>query len=153
MKYTGKPYKSSGSSAIFYAVKYFLNHLEALPSGPSLELCTRPARGLTASSRPPAGKAYELLSLHMVPRAPYSSSGSQKYFQIIYWGMKIWGKILTGYEIFGQNYWLPSTPLPGIVNDHSLSKKSFCTFEDIDLRESHAKLHKKPSKTLRVNSI
>ena len=26
-------------------------------------------------------------------------------------------------------------------------KKSFYTFEDIDLRESHAKLHKKPSET------
>ena len=28
------------------------------------------------------------------------------------------------------------------------SKKSFYTFKDIDLRESHAKLHKKPSETL-----
>ena len=29
-----------------------------------------------------------------------------------------------------------------------VSKKSFNTFEDIDLRESHAKLHKKPSEKL-----
>ena len=29
------------------------------------------------------------------------------------------------------------------------SKNSFYTFKDIDLRESHAKLHKKPSETLR----
>ena len=28
------------------------------------------------------------------------------------------------------------------------SKKSFYTFEDIDLRECHAKLHNKPSETL-----
>ena len=26
-----------------------------------------------------------------------------------------------GYEIFRQNYWFPSAPLPGIINDHSLS--------------------------------
>ena len=31
---------------------------------------------------------------------------------------------------------------------NQVSKKSFCTFEDIDLREFHAKLHKKPSETL-----
>ena len=35
---------------------------------------------------------------------------------------------------------------PGTTNQ--VSKKSFCTFEDIDLRESHAKLHKKTSETL-----
>ena len=29
-----------------------------------------------------------------------------------------------------------------------VSKKSFCTFEDFDLRESHAKLQKKPSESL-----
>ena len=29
-----------------------------------------------------------------------------------------------------------------------VSKNSFYTFEDIDLRESHAKLHKEPSETL-----
>ena len=31
--------------------------------------------------------------------------------------------MLMGYEIFGQNYWFPSTPLPGIINDHSLNKE------------------------------
>ena len=31
---------------------------------------------------------------------------------------------------------------------NQVSKKSFYTFEDLDLRESHAKLHKKPSETL-----
>ena len=31
------------------------------------------------------------------------------------------------------------------------SKKSFYTFEDIDLRESHVKLQKKPSETLRAD--
>ena len=30
----------------------------------------------------------------------------------------------------------------------SVSKKSFHTFEDTDLREAHAKLYKKPSETL-----
>ena len=30
---------------------------------------------------------------------------------------------------------------------NQVSKESFCTFEDIDLLESHAKLHK-PSETL-----
>ena len=34
------------------------------------------------------------------------------------------------------------------VLPNQVSKKSFCTFEDIDLQESHAKLHKKPSETL-----
>ena len=29
-----------------------------------------------------------------------------------------------------------------------VSKESFYTFDDIDLRESHANLHKKPSETL-----
>ena len=33
------------------------------------------------------------------------------------------------------------------VFPNQVSKKSFYTFEDIDLRESHAKLHKKPSET------
>ena len=32
------------------------------------------------------------------------------------------------------------------VLPNQVSKKSFYTFEDIDLRESHAKLHKKTSK-------
>ena len=31
---------------------------------------------------------------------------------------------------------------------NQVSKKSFCTFDDIDLRESHAKLHRKPNETL-----
>ena len=30
------------------------------------------------------------------------------------------------------------------VLPNQVSKKSFCSFEDIDLRESHAKLHKTP---------
>ena len=34
------------------------------------------------------------------------------------------------------------------VLPNQVSKRSFYTFEDIDLRESHAKLHKKASKTL-----
>ena len=34
------------------------------------------------------------------------------------------------------------------VLPNQVSKKFFYTFEDIDLRESHAKLHKKPSETL-----
>ena len=34
------------------------------------------------------------------------------------------------------------------VLQNQVSKKSFYTFEDIDLRESHAKLHKKSSETL-----
>ena len=31
---------------------------------------------------------------------------------------------------------------------NQVSKKLFYTFEDIDLQESHAKLHKKPSEPL-----
>ena len=34
------------------------------------------------------------------------------------------------------------------VVSNQVSKKSFYTFEDIDLRELHAKLHEKPSETL-----
>ena len=34
-----------------------------------------------------------------------------------------------------------------------MSKKSFYTFDDIDVRESHAKLHKKPSETLGADWI
>ena len=34
------------------------------------------------------------------------------------------------------------------VFPNQVSKKLFYTFEDIDLRESHAKLHYKPSETL-----
>ena len=34
------------------------------------------------------------------------------------------------------------------VLPNQVSTKSFSTFEDIDLRESLAKLHKKPSETL-----
>ena len=69
-------------------------------------------------------KGYDLRSLHMVLAAPYSSAGARKYFQIISWGMKFWGKILMGFEIFGYNDWFPSTPQPGIINDHSLRKCS-----------------------------
>ena len=39
------------------------------------------------------------------------------------------------------------------VLPNQVSKKSFYTFEDNDLRESHAKLHKKPSETLGADSI
>ena len=39
------------------------------------------------------------------------------------------------------------------VLPNQVSKKSVCTFEDIDLRESNAKLHKKPSETLGADSI
>ena len=34
------------------------------------------------------------------------------------------------------------------VLPNQVSKKSFYVFEDIDLRESHPKLHKNPSETL-----
>ena len=34
------------------------------------------------------------------------------------------------------------------VLPNQISKKAFYTFEDIDLREPHEKLHKKPSETL-----
>ena len=39
------------------------------------------------------------------------------------------------------------------VLPNQVSKKSFYTFEDIDLRDSPAKLHKKPSETLEADSI
>ena len=39
------------------------------------------------------------------------------------------------------------------VLPNQVSKKSFYTLEDIDLRESHAKVHKKPSETLGADSI
>ena len=39
------------------------------------------------------------------------------------------------------------------VLPHQVSKKSFYTFEDIDLPESPAKLHKKTCETLGANSI
>ena len=39
------------------------------------------------------------------------------------------------------------------VLPNQVSKKSFYTFEDIDVRESHAKLHRKPSETLEADSI
>ena len=34
---------------------------------------------------------------------------------------------------------------------NQLNIKSFCTFQDIGLRESHGKIHKKPSETLGVD--
>ena len=46
-------------------------------------------------------------------------------------------------EVGKYNMWNSIQVLPNQV-----SKKSFHTFEDIDLWESHAKLHKKPSETL-----
>ena len=39
------------------------------------------------------------------------------------------------------------------VLPNQVSKESFYTFEGIDLRECHAKLHKKPSETLGADSI
>ena len=39
------------------------------------------------------------------------------------------------------------------VLPNQVSKKSFDTFEDIDLRESHAKLYRKTSETLGADSI
>ena len=42
---------------------------------------------------------------------------------------------------------------PVLVLLNQVSKKSFHTFENIDLRESHAKLHKKPSETLGADSF
>ena len=39
------------------------------------------------------------------------------------------------------------------VLPNQVSRKPFHTFEGIDLRESHAKLHKKPSETLGADSI
>ena len=39
------------------------------------------------------------------------------------------------------------------VLPNQASEKSFYTFEDIDLGESHAKVHEKLSETLRADSI
>ena len=39
------------------------------------------------------------------------------------------------------------------VLPNQVSTKSFHTFEDIDLRESHPELHKKPRETLGADSI
>ena len=39
------------------------------------------------------------------------------------------------------------------VLPNQVSKKSFYTFEDIDLLESHAKVHKKPRESLGADSI
>ena len=39
------------------------------------------------------------------------------------------------------------------VLPNQVSKRSLDTFKDIDLRESHAKLYKKPSETPGVDSI
>ena len=36
---------------------------------------------------------------------------------------------------------------------NQISKKSFFTFQDIDLRNFHAKLHKRPNNTLGADSI
>ena len=40
-----------------------------------------------------------------------------------------------------------------VLSNQLSKKKSFYTFEDIDLRESHAKLQKKTSETLGADSI
>ena len=58
----GKVYENNEFWAIFSAglkIQYFLNSLGASPHGP--------AGGLTAPPSPPAGKDYDLRSLHMVP--------------------------------------------------------------------------------------
>ena len=47
-----------------------------------------------------------------------------------------------------MHQWRSIQVLPNQVN-----KKSFHTFEDIDVREFHATLHKKPSETLGADSI
>ena len=39
------------------------------------------------------------------------------------------------------------------VLPNQVSKKSFDTFEEIDVRECHAKLHKNPSETLGADQI
>ena len=39
------------------------------------------------------------------------------------------------------------------VLPNQVSKNSFYTYEDIDLREPHAKVHKKPSETLGADPI
>ena len=39
------------------------------------------------------------------------------------------------------------------VFPNQVIKKSFYTFEDIELRESHAKLHKKPIETLVADGV
>ena len=39
------------------------------------------------------------------------------------------------------------------VTPNQVSEKSLYTFEDIDSREFHPKLHKKPSETLGADSI
>ena len=39
------------------------------------------------------------------------------------------------------------------VLSNQVNKKSFYTFEGIDLSESHAKVHEKPSEILRADSI
>ena len=39
------------------------------------------------------------------------------------------------------------------VLPNQLNKKSFYTFEDVDLQESHARLHEKPSETLGAHSV
>ena len=47
-----------------------------------------------------------------------------------------------------MHMWGSIQVLPSQVN-----KKPFNTFEDIDLREFHAKLHKKPRETVGADSI
>ena len=48
-----------------------------------------------------------------------------------------------------QQCWIRCSSIQVLPKE--VNKKSFYTFEDIDLRESHAKLHKNPSETLGVN--
>ena len=52
------------------------------------------------------------------------------------------------YENFHQKWKNASCGAQISVLPNQVSKKLFYTFEDIDLRESHAKLHKKPTETL-----
>ena len=79
-----------------WTIQYFLNFSWAMLLDPHQSSALDPLGGgerggLQCS---PAAKGYDLRSPHMVPPAPYSFAGARKYFQIIYWGMKIWGKFL-----------------------------------------------------------
>ena len=51
-------------------------------------------------------------------------------------------------EAFLENSVIRSGKMHHAELNSGTSKSIFYTFKDIDLRESHAKLHKKPSETL-----
>ena len=61
---------------------------------------------------------------------------------------------LQPYSSFFENFHQKGKKSMSIqVLPNQVSKKFFYTFADIDLGESHAKLHKKPSESLGVDSI